>query len=274
MLHKKRLTIDQSKPFIEKLESSKYDRTKLELIVKEMHWLNFRARTKSSMRKYLTIYRNLFKKKYDKDSKLLNVLLRYFRVNNEHQYIFESDQMKLNDTKKIREIKDVDKIISTGIELLKSESIGRKIVGLVLLTGRRPYEIGCEGIFKRSYNVSHIIEFKKEGSKKIMVPVLHDQSEIVEALNHIRTTRPEWINERVKFAITMNSNSNKLLKKIFKDLIEGDVSQTDLRYVYAEICYKKFNFREIKEKFFLKTLKLKKPRKHMFEDHLKFQIKK
>jgi hypothetical protein len=256
--------IDQSIPFIKKLNNSKTKKSKLELIKKELKDLNVRAGTISSLKAYLTKYRNLFKEKFKDNQVLLGVLLKNFRLNDKQRDTFKSDTevQIFQDQNNLREIKNIEKIISISKSLLNSPSIYKKVIGLSLLTGRRTAEIGTSAEFKIYRKKKDVIHFfgqlKTKDSREdkgVVIPVLHDPEELINALEIIRNKKPQWIGQPKKFNSSSSKGINEVVRNIYLGLIEGKVRTKDLRAIYAEICFSRNeNNRISKNAFFANIL--------------------
>jgi integrase len=140
---------------------------------------------------------------------------------------------------------DAAACISVAKGLISSESYLERVVGLLLLTGRRSAEIlktaKFEAVTGKTKTVLFAGQLKKKGEtdSPYQIPILAGTRETFKALNSIRAAKPEFAElSEMELNQKCANGLNKYCKKHFADLLGSDCTPHDLRKAYAAIAYK------------------------------------
>lgn len=253
----KNLKIDQ---FFSVLKKQKTEEAMLSLIEKEKMYIAINNRAISSKKRTFTHYRNRAKALL-KDNKLLSFFLEIMKLNQDEQREFKKakiDEIKRSESN-LREIYDVDGILSVAVNLLHAQSVYDVILGVCLLTGRRTAEVGCTAEFEfisdRMLFFKGQLKTRKDESRSYEIPVLsYSASDVIDAMVSITTKRTSELTPAIFNAKASNELSLRV-KKHFQRFVEGDITAKDLRAVYATTAYHELNNKRIdKASYFSRIL--------------------
>ena len=239
----------------------------------EVEYLNDKCGSIASLKRYFSIYRNYLRTNIEEDQKvsnnsLLRLLLEELKLSDKQQREYKEAQRKEinNAQENLRKIYDVEQYLNISVGLLSSVSVYNRILGVSALTGRRVGEVACSAKLRLLDNKTAIFEgqLKTRGRtnlKPYIIPVLYDCKTLVEALNSIRQSKPEFIDEPALFNSIASSKLSSKVKKHFLGIFEGEKKVKDLRAIYAELSYDNYVKNETgqyvtisKNKFFANVL--------------------
>ena len=161
--------------------------------------------------------------------------------------------------KNLRDIKDMEGYIETGISLIKKPSYIEKILGFCCVTGRRPAEIGCSADFS-FVDINHLefsgqLKTKNDELKSYVIPCLMNTSDFLrywlvfreQHTKNVIDKKEHSLNDFYSTEMTKKFNSSYAkdmsmrTKKYFKKFLGEDVTTYNLRHTYATIATMKFN---------------------------------
>jgi integrase len=162
----------------------------------------------------------------------------------------------------LKKIKDVDGYISKARGLLNDKSYITRILALAALTGRRVAEIGTSASFELIADADNEILFDGQLKTKgrdcpaYKIPVLANPTDLVLTLQELRTKKPQFINDSVKFHDASSKHLSVGVKLYFSEFVEGNITPKDLRAIYATICCKllKNNDRKTPQSYYAEIL--------------------
>jgi integrase len=193
----------------------------------------------TTVRAYMTIYRKHIK---STNSNIINAL----KVKNSEQNKIQKqyDKKIAKAQKKLIEIKNIDKMIATALNLIDSENIFEITAGLCLLTGRRMTELLKTAKFKNSKNSVKVMFFegqlKTDDKRTYEIFALgNSKKECKKALKKLRilvnTKKMSNLEVSRKYETSVNSKVNAYFQSYI-----GRCSAHDLRKVYATYCSENF----------------------------------
>lgn len=199
----------------------------------------------SSMRRALTNYRNTIKKSELSDEQKTVVLKKLVLSIEEKDTLSKAEAMQVsNDLQNLKPIYEIDKYIDVAMSLLSENSYLAQATGLCALTGRRAAEIGATGKFELiEGDTTHVLfsgQLKTKDRIDVapyVIPVLGDAEKIVATLDSIRTKKPDFINDPVKFHDAASKELNRRVKRFFPFVSDAPLSIKDLRSIYGELNF-------------------------------------
>jgi hypothetical protein len=199
------------------------------------------------VRSSLTEYRRAVREAYGDDHPVIKYL-----------HLSKSDIAGTNDADRaqVRERKrnlipiDADALIDKAIQLLDESTPFAIATGLVLLTGRRPYEIFKSGAIEKASD-THVrvvgqAKLKTAPMVVMTIPVLADVDRVIDAWAKLRTM--QWGKGRIADlpdsktinAITGKPMNTVMVRFNMRDGYNGQLTPKDLRAAYAEIAHAYF----------------------------------
>lgn len=161
--------------------------------------------------------------------------------------------------KNLRDIKDIEGYIETGISLIKKPSYIEKILGFCCVTGRRPAEIGCSADFS-FVDINHLefsgqLKTKNDELDSYVIPCLMNTNDFLKEWENFREQHTKNVidktihnlNDFYSTELTKKFNSfyatdmSMRTKKYFKRFLGEDVKAYNLRHIYATIATIRFN---------------------------------
>ena len=193
----------------------------------------------TSVRAYLTIYRRFIS---STNKQVISALKVKNSVQNKIQRDYDRKLSKAQ--KKLIKIKDIDKMISTAVLLLDSESVAEIVTGLCLLTGRRMTEILKTAKFRNSKNSKKVMFFegqlKTDNSERYEIFVLDNSKDKCKtALKRLRSLVNVKNMSNLEVSRKYETSVNAKVNAYFQSNI-GKCSAHDLRKVYATYCSEHF----------------------------------
>ena len=166
------------------------------------------------------------------------------------------------DMTKLKKIKDVDGYIAKARALLDDRSYIVRILALAALTGRRVAELGTSASFQLIAGTDNKILFDGQLKTKgrdcpaYKIPVLANPADLVQTLQALRTKKPQFVNDPLKFHDASSKHLSLRVKLCFSEFVEGDITPKDLRSIYATICCKLFknNDRKTAQSYYAEIL--------------------
>jgi hypothetical protein len=231
------MAVNRINEFLEAVKTSTDLKT---LVDTELEYLDNEL-TLSSKKRALTRYRNAIRSALGVESEVLKI----FKLTRE-----ESNDLKLADKIQIRNTSDnqvalnLETFLNVAIGLIADRKSYTKVaVGLFALTGRRPIEILKTAIFTPVSNDWLTFEGQAKKSKSSNdleskpydIPILTDSTDIVEALNFIRSVRDFSDISNDDIHSKTNKTLNETCKRCFKGVIP-DPSPKMLRKAYGEVA--------------------------------------
>lgn len=150
---------------------------------------------------------------------------------------------------------DMDALIERANEELTARSWYRRLLALMLLTGRRPYEVGTTARFTLNDDDKVVFhgQIKGKNGKAVrdgyVIPLLAPFDVVNQALEQLRADKPEM---KKASAEVFHSRACKQYGEQFalhwKGLFPtemGDLTPYALRRVYAAICFERYGGRKM-----------------------------
>lgn len=239
-----KMALERIDHFMRELRQVNSAKERKKLCLEEIQYLKNSTDSPAVIRSILTKYRNEIRKYPNLEDALK--FLRLSKIENmKVNQITQRNTVKAN--KSLRELNLVDYIFKCE-KLIDQPEYSKVMLGLCGLTGRRPYEIGVSGNFKKvkkSKNHDPVIIFsgqaKKKGSEREVnhpyeIPLLTKNIDhLIERFNFFKSiTCFPSVHE--KFHNKISSPLNRMIKKEFEGIIKNPKPK-DLRAGYAEICF-------------------------------------
>ena len=143
-------------------------------------------------------------------------------------------------------IESVNMFVDTCISMTMNRPIGLRILGICGLTGRRPYEVGVCGTFRKNEKGELVFggqaKTKSTDSVEYVIPVLGDVDNIIACVDSIRKDRSlqnldsESFHNR--FSKPLSSYIKKFMTRVYQ--VGFEPKPYSLRASYATICYNQF----------------------------------
>lgn len=223
-------------------------------------------RTDSTRKGYVSLYRSAIQERYkDSNPDLMELALDIVKVPDEISNRVRAQYLGrvVSQHRQLVGIVHWREIVDTGRELLRSSDPLRIGVGLLVVSGRRPFEIFTTARFDRAPLASgakHAFEkwavlFTGQAKTRAAmgsrfdeafpIPVLAPAGDVIEALHRLRTSASgrEWIGiHRDDFSREVRIGLRNLVPDLFGDLWPAYVPLTPkcFRSLYAEIAYRMF----------------------------------
>jgi len=133
-------------------------------------------------------------------------------------------------------------------------STAAAIAGVVALTGRRPYEVGCVGAFEEDPSDASRVRFSGQAKTRdaeratavYSFPVLAERALVLDTLARIRETVDPELTNKV-YSQRFGKNIGTAAKRYFQDVNDDPIIPRELREAYAASAYHKFAPRETTE---------------------------
>jgi len=207
-------------------------------------------------RSLITEYRNIIKAELGEEATVLKTL-RYSaaRVAEYRQHQQEQREEQHRNQRPL----DGQEHIERAVALLNYNvrvrwSSAAAIAGVVALTGRRPYEVGCVGGFEPDPTDAARVLFcgqtktrdVERAAAAYSMPVLAERALVLETVSRIREAVDSNLENKV-YSQRFGKEVGIVAKRTFSDRNGEPIVPRELREAYATVAYRKFASRKISE---------------------------
>lgn len=213
------------------------------------HHLDGTPYAATTNRRLITDYRTAIREKLGENAPLLNTF-RYSTARTEayKQHQAEARQYRHEHQRPLNSAKHVDAaVVLLEYTMTIDWSIPSAIAGVIALTGRRPYEVGCVGRFTPDPDNDQQIIFSGQTKTRdperakmaYPIPVLDRRDLVLDAVTKLRTEYdPNTPNKT--FAQRWGRYYGEWAKRVFHDDTGTPILPRELREAYATIAYDRF----------------------------------
>ncbi|MFZ4240374.1 protelomerase family protein [Streptomyces murinus] len=207
-------------------------------------------------RSLITDYRNVIKAELGEDAPVLEKF-KYSaaRVTEYRQHQQEQREERHRNQRPLNAQEHIERAVALLSYNAKVRwSNAAAIAGVVALTGRRPYEVGCVGGFEPDPTDAPRVLFSgqtktretERAATAYSIPVLAERDLVLETVVRIREEVDPALDNKT-YSQRFGKEVGIVAKRTFTDADRQPITPRELREAYAAVAYRKFASRKISE---------------------------
>lgn len=255
---------EQIDRFVAKIRDAGSDEQKVRMIaLSELSRVHRRINPKTgepyaptTNRSLITDYRNIIKVELGEEAPVLETL-KYSaaRVTEYRQHQQEQREERHHNQRPLNAQEHIERTVALlNFNAKVRWSNASAIVGVVALTGRRPYEVGCVGGFDPDPTDAPRVLFSgqtktretERAATAYSIPVLAERDLVLETVARIREEVDPAMDNKT-YSQRFGKEVGIVAKRTFTDADGQPITPRELREAYAAVAYRKFASRKISE---------------------------
>ncbi|MGW3387341.1 protelomerase family protein [Streptomyces cinereoruber] len=255
---------EQIDRFVAKIRDAGSDKQKVRMIaLSELSRIHRRLNPKTgepyaptTNRSLITDYRNIIKAELGEEAPVLQTL-KYSapRVTEYRQHQQEQREERHHNQRPLNAQEHIERAVALLNYNAKVRwSNAAAIAGVVALTGRRPYEVGCVGGFTPDPADAPRVLFSgqtktretERAATPYSIPVLAERDLVLDAISRIREAVDPTLDNKT-YSQRFGKEVGIVAKRTFTDADDKPITPRELREAYAAVAYHKFASRKISQ---------------------------